>query len=91
MKYALELNGATAQYNVKLEDKDNWKNKIWGIDGDETEKSYDESRDATLTMQKFFSKDGICRTIFASISGQGHDCREHTCEHAWQFMSKFSL
>ena len=90
MKYALELNNCTAEYNVTLEDKDNWKNKIWGIDGDETEKSYDESRDATLTIQKFFSKDGVCRTIFASISGQGHDCREHTCEHAWQFMSKFS-
>ena len=89
MKYTLELNNCTAEYNVKLEDKDSWKNKIWGIDGDETEKSYDESRDATLTMQKFFSKDGICRTIFASISGQGHDCREHTCEHAWQFMSQF--
>ena len=90
MKYTLELNNCTAEYNVKLEDKDNWKNKIWGIDGDETEKSYDESRDATLTMQKFLSKDGKCRTIFASISGQGHDCREHTCEHAWQFMSQFS-
>lgn len=90
MKYTLELNNCTAEYKVTLEDKDNWVNKIWGIDGDETEKSYDESRDATLTMQKFFSKDGICRTIFASISGQGHDCREHTCEHAWQFMSKFS-
>ena len=90
MKYALELNNCTAEYNVKLEDKDNWKNKIWGIDGDETVKSFDETRNATLTMQKFFSKDGICRTIFASISGQGHDCREHTCEHAWQFMSQFS-
>jgi poly(3-hydroxybutyrate) depolymerase len=90
MKYALELNGATAKYDVKLEDKDNWTNKIWGIDGDETEKSYDETRDATLTMQKFYNRDGKLYNIFASISGQGHDCREHTCEHAWQFMSRFS-
>ncbi|MCR5063663.1 MAG: hypothetical protein K6A89_10315, partial [Treponema sp.] len=94
MAYVLKLNNAEAadyySKNIKLEEKDNWKNKIWGIDGDEVETSYDESRDATLTMQKFHSKDGRILSIFASISGQGHDCREHTCEHAWQFMSKFS-
>lgn len=90
MKYALELNNACAVYDVTFENKDNWKNKIWGINGDITEKSYDESRDATLTMEKFKNKDGNVFNIFASISGQGHDCREHTCEHAWQFMSQFS-
>lgn len=90
MAYALKLNNATAKYDVKLEDKDNWKNKIWGIDGDYTSKSYDESRDATLTMQYFKNQDGKIYNIFGSISGQGHDCREHTCEHAWRFMSQFS-
>lgn len=89
MAYALKLNGATAEYNVKLEDKDNWKNKIWGIDGDITYKSYDKSRDATLTMQLFKNRDEKIYNIFGSISGQGHDCREHTCEHAWRFMSSF--
>ena len=89
MAYALKLNGATAEYNVKLEDKDNWKNKIWGIDGDITYKSYDKSRDSTLTMQLFKNRDGKIYNIFGSISGQGHDCREHTCEHAWRFMSSF--
>lgn len=94
MAYVLKLNNAEAadyyDKNIKLEEKDTWKNKIWGIDGDEVETSYDETRDATLTMQKFRSKDGRILSIFASISGQGHDCREHTCEHAWQFMSQFS-
>ena len=94
MAYVLLLNNAVAaeryEQEITLENKEEWENKIWGINGDETETSYDESRDATLTMQKFRSIDGRILSIFASISGQGHDCREHTCEHAWQFMSQFS-
>ena len=93
MSYVLWLNNATAaqRYDdeVVLENKENWENKIWGINGDEVEQLYDESRDATLTMQKFRSTDGRVLSVFASISGQGHDCREHTCEQAWQFMSHF--
>lgn len=90
VSYALKLNNAIAQYNVKLEDKDNWKNKIWGIDGDITYKSYDKNRNATLTLELFKNRDGKIYTVFGSISEQGHDCREHTCEHAWRFMSQFS-
>ena len=94
MAYTLLLNNAELaeryEEEVKLENKDSWENKIWGINGDETETSYDESRNATLTMQKFRSTDGRILSIFASISGQGHDCREHTCEHAWNFMSQFT-
>ncbi len=94
MAYTLLLNNANLaeryEEEVKLENKDSWENKIWGINGDEVETSYDESRDATLTMQKFRSADGRVLSVFASISGQGHDCREHTCEHAWNFMSQFT-
>ena len=94
MAYTLFLNNAelAERYDeeVKLENKDKWENRIWGINGDEVEQVYDESRDATLTMQKFRSTDGRILSVFASISGQGHDCREHTCEHAWQFMSQFT-
>lgn len=93
MLYTLKLNKATAaaryEAEISLNNKDSWENKIWGLNGDSVEKLYDESRDATLTMQKFISEDGRILSIFASISGQGHDCREHTCEQAWQFMSQF--
>ncbi|MBO4704134.1 MAG: hypothetical protein J5647_00130 [Spirochaetaceae bacterium] len=90
MKYILELNGATANYDVKLDEKDSWKNKIWGIDGDTRMTAYDQSRGSTLTMEIFKNKSGKIWNVFGSISGQGHDCREHTCEHAWRFMSCFS-
>ena len=94
MAYTLLLNNTELaeryEEEVKLENKDTWENKIWGINGDEVETSYDDVRDATLTMQKFRSTDGRILSVFASISGQGHDCREQTCEHAWQFMSRFT-
>ena len=90
MAYALKINNATAKYDVKLEDAANWKNKIWGIDGDYRLQSYDDSRNATLTMELFKNQNGDVYNIFASISDQGHDCREHTCQHAWEFMNQFS-
>ena len=90
MKYILELNAATARYYVTLDEKDSWKNKIWGIDGDTRLTAYDKSRGSTLTMELFKNKQGKIWNVFGSISGQGHDCREHTCEHAWRFMSCFS-
>ncbi len=90
MKYALELNGATACYDVTLDGKESWKNKIWGIDGDTRLTAYDATRGSTLTLELFKNRQGKIWNIFGSISEQGHDCREHTCEHAWHFMSCFS-
>ncbi len=90
MKYILELNGATADYDVSLAAKDSWKNKIWGIDGDTRYTAFDTTRGSMLTMELFKNKGGKIWNVFGSISGQGHDCREHTCEHAWRFMRCFS-
>lgn len=89
MRYVLKVNKAVKEYNVKLEDKDNWENKIWGINGDRSEQFYDDEKKGTLTLQYFDSADNNCYCVFGSISGQGHDCRYHSCEHAWQFLSKF--
>ena len=90
IKYVFEVNKLVTPYNVKYEDRENWPNKIWGIDGDRVEKFYDETRDSYLTVNYFKDAAGVETTALASISGQGHECREHTCEHAWQFLSKFT-
>ncbi|MCR5323268.1 MAG: hypothetical protein K6E85_08380 [Lachnospiraceae bacterium] len=88
IKYVLDLNKTGKNYDVKLEDKDNWANKIWGISGDHTCRTHDDSRDADLTIELFNTGDK-CYTALSSVSGQGHECREHTCENAWRFMSNF--
>ena len=90
MKYVFQVNQLDRACDVQMEDKDNWSNKIWGIDGDHTVRLVDESRDnAVLTLQLFTSNKDKCYAIFGSISNQGHEVRHHTCEQAWKFMSQF--
>lgn len=89
MEYVLKVNDCTAKYEVSFNSQDKWENKIWGISGDKVEKIEDKSRNSILTLNYFNSKDGNSYTVFGSISGQGHECRYHTCEQAWLFMSQF--
>ena len=90
MKYVFEVNKIVTKYDITFEDQDAWTNKIWGIDGDRVEVIHDDTRGSDLTMNYFDSADGVCRTVFASISEQAHECRPHTCEQAWKFMSRFT-
>lgn len=90
MRYVFEVNKLKTPYNVAWEDRENWPEPIWGIPGDHVEKIDDPSRGSVLTIHTFESEDGVVRTAFAGVSGQGHECREHTCEHAWRFMSRFT-
>lgn len=91
IKYVFGINKCKTPYNVKFEEHESWAEPIWGIAGDRIEKLRDESRDAVLTINYFTSEDGVERTALASIDNQGHECRRHTCEQAWLFMSKFTL
>ena len=88
--YLSGVNRFKKKYDVRFEDKDNWEDPIWGIPGDRVEKRFDETRGSTMTIHFFDSEDGVCRTALASISGQVHECRPHTCEQAWQFISQFT-
>ena len=76
--------------SLSFEKKDAWEHPIWGVPGDRVEKVYDPSRDSTLTVHYYDSEDGVCRTAFASVSGQQHECRQHSCENAWKFISQFT-
>lgn len=90
MKYVFEVNRVKTPLDIRFDERDSWKNPIFGIDGDRTEKIHDPARDAILSVHYFESEDGEMRTAFASVDNQGHECREHTCEQAWKFMSKFT-
>lgn len=90
VQYASKVNKCKIKFDVDFADKDNWSNKIWGVDGERSEQFYDESRGSYLTVQYYDSEDGVCRTALASVSGQQHECRHHSCEQAWKFISQFS-
>ena len=75
---------------ISFDQKDSWEDPIWGVKADRVEKIEDPSRGSVLTVNYYNSKDGVCRTAFASVSGQVHECRQHSCENAWKFISKFT-
>lgn len=89
MAYVFEVNKIRTPYDVKFDAQEKWANRIWGVNGDSTEKIYDESRDAVLTLHRFKDTEGKEMLALASISPQGHECRQHTCEQAWLFMSRY--
>lgn len=89
IQYAAEVNRLKKKFDIRYDEKEQWEDPIWGVPGDRVEKLYDESRDSYLTIHYYDSEDGVCRTAFASISGQGHEFRRHTCENAWKFISQF--
>lgn len=90
IQYAAEVNKLKAKFDMNFEDKDNWEEPVYGAPADKVEKIFDESRGSTLTVRYYNSEDGVCRTAFASVSGQVHECRHHTNETAWKFISQFT-
>ncbi|MBQ7990218.1 MAG: hypothetical protein IJ251_04105 [Oscillospiraceae bacterium] len=89
--YAAGVNRVKARFDsLRFADRDSWDDRIWGIKGDRVEKLYDPDRDSTLTVNYYDSEDGICRTAFASVSGQVHEFRLHSARAAWDFISKFT-
>ena len=89
MEYVLKVNRAKAEYNVCYEDRDNWKNPIWGIDGDVICTAKDDNKNSVLTMHLFESENGCCYCVFGSASNQMHEMRHLNCENAWKYMSCF--
>lgn len=90
LKYASEVNKCKKKFIYSFDEKDKWEDPVFSIPGDRVEKLYDESRGSTLTINYYDSEDGVCRTAFASVSEQVHECRHHTCENAWKFISQFT-
>ena len=89
--YVFEVNRVAKPYGVALADRERWEDPIWGVRGDSVAQYDDPSRGSVLTVHSYASEDGVVRTALASISGQAHECRQHTCDHAWQFMRQFTL
>ena len=87
--YVFDVNKVVANYDVTLEEKDTWKNPIYGIYGDAVYRIADPSRGSVLTLNLFESKNGCCYTVFGSVDNQGHEVRHHSCEHAWKFLQNF--
>lgn len=89
-RYAAGVNKLKKSFDYPYAEKDKWPDEVWIAEPDRVEKVKDESRGSTLTIRYYDSEDGVCRTAFASVSGQIHECRPHTNENAWKFISQFT-
>ncbi len=90
IQYAAEVNRLQKRFDVNYDERESWEDPMYGMKADREEKVFDESRGSTLTIRYYDSEDGVCRTAFASVSGQVHECRRHTNENAWKFISQFT-
>lgn len=90
IQYAAKVNKLKAKFDKSFEEKDKWTDPVWSVPGERVEKIHDNTRNSDLTIHYFESEDGVCRTAFASVSGQVHEFRHHTCENAWKFISQFT-
>ena len=89
IKYLSKVNKLKKQFTYSYDEKDKWEDPVWSVPGDKIEKIHDDERDADLTVHYFESEDGVVRTALASVSNQQHECRQHSCEEAWKFISQF--
>ena len=90
MRYVAEVNRLKKDLRcLSFDQKDAWEDRFYGMPGDRVEKVFDPSRGSTLTIRYYDSQDGVCRTAFASVSAQVHECRRHSMENAWKFISQF--
>ena len=90
VQYLASVNKLKKKFELDYNTKNQWEDKFYGCPGDEVKEFYDESRGSTLTARYYYSEDGVCRTVLASVSGQIHECREHSVEMAWKFVSEFT-
>jgi hypothetical protein len=89
--YVAEVNRLKKPFaSVDFNKQETWENPLWGLNGEHKEEIPDPSRGSVLTIQYYDSEDGGCRTALASVSGQVHECRKHSIENAWKFISHFT-
>lgn len=75
---------------LRFSEKETWEEKYYGVKADKVQVVHNDSRNSDLTIRFFESEDGVVRTALASVGGQEHECRQHTNEEAWKFISKFT-
>ena len=84
-----KLKKASEIKSLKFSEKESWKEKYYGVEADSVKVFRNEARNSDLTVRYFESEDGVVRTALASVSAQEHECRQHTNEEAWKFISQF--
>ncbi|MBP5598795.1 MAG: hypothetical protein J6X48_00755 [Lachnospiraceae bacterium] len=89
IKHVAKINKLKKKFDFDFNDKSAWKDPVYGEEPDEIKVLHDTDRNSDLTVRYYESEDGVIRTAFASVSNQIHECRHHSIEAAWEFISQF--
>ena len=91
IQYVAKVNRLKKDFGaVDFKKQAEWENPFWGLTGEKSADIPDPERGSTLMIQYYDSEDGVCRTALGCVSGQIHECRHHSIENAWKFISQFT-
>lgn len=89
--YTFKINKVVKPYDISLENKDEWEDKIYGVKGDFNEEYHDpDYPDSITTVRSYKSEDGRIYTRLCSISNHQHEIRPFTCRLAYEFLKQFA-
>ena len=75
---------------MKLGNKSEWTDTVYGYQGDIVENFTDEAYPDSLTTIRYYrSQDGNIYTALCSIKRHQHEIRPFTCQKAWDFMKRY--
>ncbi len=91
INYLFHVNDIDTSFHMTLGNKDEWKDSVFGYEGDFVEEYMDASYPDSITRIRYYrSSDGNIYTALCSISNHQHEIRPNTCRLAWEFMKKYS-
>lgn len=90
LAYVSKVNQFARPYDVKFEEKENWAEPQFGMQGDRVEVLHDEMfPESVYTVHYFDSQDGNCYTALMGVTKHAHEIRPFTNRFAWNFVKKF--
>ncbi len=90
INHLFKVNQIDAEYELSLGNRSEWKDSVFGYEGDIVEELTDGTHPESLTRIRYYrSRDGRIYTALCSISRHQHEVRPFTCRKAWEFMKRF--
>ena len=90
LQYVAKVNKLKKQFDVKLEEKEQWEDPLMAVRGDRTEVLHDPMfPESVYTAHYYDSEDGNCYTCLLGVTHHAHEIRPFTNRFAWNFVKQF--
>ncbi len=90
MKYLAQVNDLKQDFDLKIEEKEQWNDPYLGCKGERVEELHDEMFPESRYFAHYYdSKDGNCYTCLIAITEHKHEIRPFTNRYAYRFAKRF--